>query len=871
MLVSGNHTHLTSKFMESVLKSFRLIILHNSQKYPESDTIFQVYSTAVDTINDLTDKIEYSVFFITGDEDKKLLEKLLPKLERDKPKTTIVIPIQQLDQFSDVLLAFKHISTVTFAIVGELFANDIPADSSRSSHIIHTATTQKRVEFTGNDLISVFPIHADDAVRGLQHLLFSHNTRRRVFFLLYEHPQTIISMIHLLKNTIPDLQVLYDKQLPEYPSIPHHAEIRQKILTKSQLNTYYIDTVYDGFEQSVTQTTYTHTKGITQKSRRKKLLIKKIASRKKLSKSIVSVPIISLLVFFILNTVLIAAGVLLAKQSVTSLQNGEFSKAHTQISYANHCFNITEPVVRFGFSIAQYLPFPTIEESYATFTSGVALSKLAAAEFTKIDTVHSGLNEKELLETLATISYLYFAAQSNPAFERLPYIGQLTNNDTSNVLAASSVLPELLGYSKEKRYLVLFQNSGELRPTGGFIGSVGELVLHKGKTSSFIIQDVYDIDGQLKTHIEPPFVVRRYLQPHLYLRDSNFSLDFQEAATTAASLYQLAGHNKVDGVLSVDYEVLRSIIAAVGPIHLPSYNKTIDADTSFSFIHSTIESTFFPGSSQKKSLLQEVFGQLTLKLQDPKNTIAVAKLLPTLIAEKHVLFSFKDPLVQEIFTAQQFAGSIRKDNENSADTISEYFAINEANIGVNKANMHVARSVSLSQQLSAQSINSTATITLNNTGDEEYKVYLRVVTPLKSVFDNLEIDGREVRTRPAITDPNIYESPNFNLPSEIELIEETFHDKKTFGFITTIPKKTSKSFAVSYSRAHKIPSHAFTFNLSYQTQPGTRGYPFTTTLRYPQNVLLHKTNVGSISNNQLVVQIPSIKTDTTVTAHFNNR
>src|SRR5690606_35799409 len=98
----------------------------------------------------------------------------------------------------------------------------------------------------------------------------------------------------------------------------------------------------------------------------------------------------------------------------------------------------------------------------------------------------------------------------------------------------------------------------------------------------------------------------------------------------------------------------------------------------------------------------------------------------------------------------------------------------------------------------------------------------------------LEIDGREVQTRPAIMDPKIYESPNFDPPSEIELVEEIYQGKKVFGFVTVVPKKASKSFAVSYTRVQKMPSHPFTFTLSYQTQPGTMGYPFTATLKYPE-------------------------------------
>ena len=870
MLVSGSLQHVTHPFIKSVIETFRLIILYNPQRYPEQESVFQVYSTAVDTINELKDRIEYAVFFLATDEDKRLLEKLLPKLERDKPRTLIVLPLENVNQFSDVLLALKHIHSVSFAIVGEIFGKDIPASLSRTSHIVHTAITQKKAEFTGNDLISIFPISDEDLLKGMQHILFSNTLRTRVFFLFYEHPQTIISTIHLLKRVEPDLQILYDQQMPDFSQFVTRKELEQQILSKSHLAPSYMDEVFDGFEKSVKNTSYSSERKEAHTTRRR-LFAGKLAGKNPLTKSFATILTISFLLFLIINVFLTLGGVLLAKQSMQSLQRGEFSKAHTQLTYANRCFQIAQPIISLGFNIVRHLPIPAIESSYATFTSGIQLSRLATSELAKFDKIQTGLSEEELLETLATASYLYFAIQSSPSFERISHIGLLTNQVTSNILATSAVLPEVLGYTREKRYLLLFQNTGEIRPTGGFIGSVGELTIKNGKTTSFAIQDVYDIDGQLKNHVEPPFVVRRYLQPHLYLRDSNFALDFQEAATTAASLYQQAGNNAVDGVIAVDYEVLRQIIAAVGPIYLPSFDKTIDEKDSFSFIHSTIEDAFFPGSSQKRSILQEVFGQITVKLQDPKKSFAVAKLFPAILREKHVLFAFKDPLVQEIFSAQNFAGSIEKKPEKSDDTVLEYFAINEANIGVNKANMQVSRSVSLTQKMSPQKIDSTAHIDLNNTGGQAYKVYLRIMAPQTSAFGKLEIDGRQTDTVPAITNSRMYESKTFKAPTDVELIEQEYQDKKTFGFVTTVPANTNKSLTISYSRAQKIPTNPFTYTLSYQTQPGTMGYPFTATLQYPKDVVAQKVTMGSVTNGQLVVQIPSIKNDHHITAEFRNR
>ncbi|HRN96821.1 MAG TPA: DUF4012 domain-containing protein, partial [Candidatus Levybacteria bacterium] len=451
-------------------------------------------------------------------------------------------------------------------------------------------------------------------------------------------------------------------------------------------------------------------------------------------------------------------------------------------------------------------------------------------------------------------SYLYFAAQSSPTYARLPYIDLLTDTATSNVLATFAVLPELLGYTTEKNYLVLFQNNGELRPTGGFIGSVGELRIKNGRVEEFVIQDVYDIDGQIKTHTEPPFVVRRYLQPHLYLRDSNFALDFQEAATTAAQLYREGGGETVDGVIGIDYDVLKKVIEVTGPLTLPTYNKTIDEKTGFDFIQSTIEDTFSPGNSQKRGLLSEIFSQLTFKLESPQNLFAIAKTLPELVEQKHILFAFKDPVLQEIFTVQKYGGTLTSQRNTQTNTLPEYLMVNEANIGINKANTSITRTVSLYQRLSEKSLVSNATLTLDNArGKEAYKVYVRFVVPQTSTFEELSINGTVTPTTTAITSARLYEAPSFTPPKDIELTQENYQDKTVFGFVHTVPAGKKDTFTMTYSRDIQLPTESFIYELTYQTQPGTHNTPFALSLEFPDTFTAHDKKTGSVAQKKFSV------------------
>lgn len=856
-LISGSLPNISHPFISSLTEEFKVIVLNNSHKYQANENFYQVYNTAIGTIKNLSDKLDYAVFFLIDSNDKKILEQLVPKLEKDKPRTLILVSVSQIHDFIDVIQAVKSISSISFAIIGDVFGSDISPSVSRVSKVVHTALTEKRADFIGSELISVYPISQNDILKGIPYVLFSNEKPERVFFFFYEHPQTIISTIHLLKRIEPDLQIQYDTHSSEFASVLSHKELEESIHTKTRLKSTYLETIFEGFEKSVRSLTYpTKLKSL---SKKRKTRIKSLAAPKFSFQTPITVITCAILLFLVINVLLTLAGVVLAKQAVNSLENGNFQNAKTQLTFAQKSLSWANPTVSTGFEILRQLPIPGIEQSYQLFKTGIDLTSLATRQLVKIDTVTTGLSESDLLESLATLTYLYFTAQSSPQYERLPYFNKLTNISTSNVLTTLSVLPQILGYEEEKNYLLLFQNNGELRPTGGFIGSVGSLRVKNGKVEEFTIQDVYDIDGQIKTHTEPPFIVRRYLQPHLYLRDSNFSLDFQEAATTAAQLYQNGGGKQVDGVIALDYEVLKKIIEVTGPLYLPSYNRTIDAQNGFDFIQSTIEDTFSPGNSQKKSILSEVFTQLLFKIEDHKNLLAIAQILPTMIEQKHILFAFKDPSVQEIFTTQSYGGTIS--SIESTDThFNDYLAINEANIGANKANIHVTRAVNINQTLLTDTLSSEATITLDNTkGEEIYKVYLRFVTLQDNIFETLTINGKLTPTVPAITTPRLYESPSFKIPNEIELTEEIYQGKNVFGFVHSVPAGKKEVIKVNYSRDISLSDDLSEYSFIYQLQPGTTGTPLTLALNFPSEYTFIDPITGitaqqKISSSQLVTK-----------------
>ena len=86
----------------------------------------------------------------------------------------------------------------------------------------------------------------------------------------------------------------------------------------------------------------------------------------------------------------------------------------------------------------------------------------------------------------------------------------------------AEALPSVLGYQKEKTYLVWFQNDGELRATGGFITAYGFLKVKDGELIEVESDDIYQLDRKFVPTEEPPEVFRKYLLLTIFpIRDIN--------------------------------------------------------------------------------------------------------------------------------------------------------------------------------------------------------------------------------------------------------------------------------------------------------------------------------------------------------------
>lgn len=374
------------------------------------------------------------------------------------------------------------------------------------------------------------------------------------------------------------------------------------------------------------------------------------------------------------------------------------------------------------------------------------------------------------------------------------------------------LLPILTGTDQPKTYLVLLQNSAELRPTGGFIGSYAILAFNEGKLAGLEVKNVYEADGQLKGHVEPPPALKKHLDiANWYLRDANWSPDFPTSAKKISWFLEKETGQSVDGVIGVDLFLARQLLSVFGEIKLADYQEKITAQNLFEKAEYYSETNFFSGSTQK----EEFLGTLTralfekIKTADEKNLWRLGQVILENFRAKDIQVALNDSLATKILADLNWDGRIIEiDNQSPGNSVLDYLMIVEANVGVNKANYFVKRKVKHAINIDSEGkVNELLTIIYKNDSDSEkfpsgkYKNYLRILVPLGTNLKEIKLEGR------------IIEKQNIE--------EEVIAGKNAFGVLVEVPIQEERTVEISYQLNPQITfDKHLTYFYYWQKQAG---------------------------------------------------
>src|SRR5579884_1421201 len=233
----------------------------------------------------------------------------------------------------------------------------------------------------------------------------------------------------------------------------------------------------------------------------------------------------------------------------------------------------------------------------------------------------------------------------------------------------------LLGVGEPRTFLVQTMDRAELRPTGGFTGQYGELLIQDGRMAPFSLRDISLIeyaDNSPTTDQLAPKAYRSWWPfANWGLRDSNLSADFPTTAKINEQVFANEGQGQVDGVIQFSPVTIAHVMRVTGPIYVPVFNVTVTADNLQDMIHFyeedprgiAIQQRLFP-TDHTHSLRKRFTQAVTQLLQDKVKSLPTSQLIDVgkqLLADlqSHDLQLYvNNPQVESILNQLHASGAI---------------------------------------------------------------------------------------------------------------------------------------------------------------------------------------------------------------------
>ena len=450
---------------------------------------------------------------------------------------------------------------------------------------------------------------------------------------------------------------------------------------------------------------------------------------------------------------------------------------------------------------------------------------------------------------------------------------------------APEVAQELLGMNSPKNYLILAQNSYELRATGGFIAGAWLVTIDKGQIVRLAFHDSPEVDDPSREYPPPPPPIYKYMQAGFWLfRDANWSPDFPTTAKVAAHLYQVGQRLQVDAVIGIDDHLARELVVALGPIPLEAFQLTVSSANVTSVLEqglADIGRIDKGGIPPRKFLLKLLGDKILQKVQSgltPEQMGRIGGVLLWGLQEKHLLLYVPGSTTQQLLEQRNWSGSLQHMG-------GDYLQVVDSNVGYNKINHNVEQSIKYEVSWDDRgTARGELTVAYSNTstvkveecqqstspgGYEEWKVgcywnYMRVFIPGEAQVEGTTYvalpKGSLVSTLAKLDDPNY------------PFIGAGDKGTKEIGLFFVVPPAEQKALNFSYVLPREVLSRAPTgshYSLLVQKQAGTLGHPLKVKVTAPPGMVISETSPTPAALDDKVVEFQSkLNKDTTFTVLF---
>lgn len=328
-----------------------------------------------------------------------------------------------------------------------------------------------------------------------------------------------------------------------------------------------------------------------------------------------------------------------------------------------------------------------------------------------------------------------------PLAEALPVL----QRSLDEAVPLIEVVVPMAGYPEPRRYLMSLQNATELRPAGGFIGTIGTMTMDAGDFSEFAFTDIYNVDNPVSGVWKetPPEPIKTYLGlDNWFLRDANWSPDFSVSAERILDFYiresELQLHAQLpqrpDTYLAFEPGFFKSLLQITGPI--TTDGLTFTADDFLDKIEYEVEINWLQKGlpvDERKAILSRIGDQMKAKVLalPASRWPEVLDLVTKALERKQIMAYSRNRDLQSIFQSRGWSAQAKPTN-------GDFLWAIDANLGSYKTDGAMKKSATYALNMNDPR-GPVATVTLKYTNTAKgfltdyrytrYRTYTRVYVP----------------------------------------------------------------------------------------------------------------------------------------------
>jgi hypothetical protein len=278
---------------------------------------------------------------------------------------------------------------------------------------------------------------------------------------------------------------------------------------------------------------------------------------------------------------------------------------------------------------------------------------------------------------------------------------------------ATGVVTSLLGVDAPASYLVMVQNNGELRGTGGLIGFLAVLEVQDGNLqlgdpegvnpesvvdgSDLVVRGRFLERDRLDEPVDrPQDFADRYdsIAAGSFLASTNADPDLPTVAPVVLDLYEQRAGQRLDGVIAIDPLALQQVQQAVGPLELPETIQGLAPGLPHPIPPETLAAVLLVdvydtlgGPTDERRLYQTAVAEASLSslLGGDWEAAEVATALGESVAGRHLQVYSRDQDTQDAILRLGIGGALAP-----SEVGDDLLATTATNAAGNKMDIHVA-------------------------------------------------------------------------------------------------------------------------------------------------------------------------------------